>query len=84
MAFDEWFDSEHFNINTRWYLKLSWDIAIEYAAQLVTNRLSAYPLSVFPQPPYGQHGNTVDSCSAAAIRATLPGLAADIRNLKDD
>ena len=28
----------------------------------------AYPLSVFPEPPKGEHGQTIDTCSARALR----------------
>lgn len=28
----------------------------------------AYPISVFPEPPAGEHGQTVDACSARALR----------------
>ncbi len=28
----------------------------------------AYPESVFPEPPAGEHGQSVDACSARALR----------------
>ncbi len=41
--------------------------------------IAAYPVDIFPQPPYGQHGKTVDACSAAALRAVLPNVLRDLR-----
>jgi len=46
------------------------------AAELVRDFAKHYPESVFIPPPPGEHGNTVDACSAAAIRAILPTIAA--------
>ena len=34
----------------------------------------AYPLSVFPEPPDGEHGETVDACSARASRHVIEVL----------
>ncbi len=58
-------------------------LAIESAAQIVEQWLSRYPADVFIQPEPGQRGKTVDACSAAALRAVLPNIAADIRRLAD-
>ncbi len=34
----------------------------------------AYPLAVFPEPPPGEHGATVDACSARVARHVLGRL----------
>lgn len=49
------------------------------AAAVVLDRVRAYPPDIFLPPPPGKHGKTVAGCSAAALRAVLPGLAGDIR-----
>lgn len=59
----------------------AWRSGAESAAQVVESYLAAYPADVFKQPPAGQHGETVDACSAAALRAVLPSIAEDIRRL---
>ena len=56
--------------------------AIEDAARIVEWYLSHYSASIFTQPEPGQHGETVDACSAAALREVLPHIAEDIRQLK--
>ena len=33
-----------------------------------------YPTDIFPEPLKGEHGQTVDQCSAAAMRVVVPGL----------
>lgn len=55
----------------------------ERCAKIVEAWIECYPTRVFTDPPDGQHGATVDACSARAMRALLPGLAADIRNSSD-
>jgi len=37
-----------------------------------------WPADVFTPPEKGQHGATVDACSAAALRAVVPRLRAEI------
>ena len=37
-----------------------------------------WPADVFTPPPPGQHGGTVDACSAAALRAVVPKLRDEI------
>lgn len=59
----------------------AWAAGVEASAKIVDDYLSAYPVAVFSEPPAGQHGVTVDACSAAAIRAILPNIAEDIRKL---
>lgn len=58
--------------------------ALELAAQIVDRYLAAYPENIFIPPVPGQHGKTVDACSAAALRAVLPNIARDIRELIGD
>lgn len=67
-------------------------IAIEIAeeeqrarsAKVVDDWVKAYPVSIFGDPPDGQHGNTVDSCSAKALRHGLPPIAEAIRQKEVD
>lgn len=64
----------------------AWDAyraGVESAAQVVDEQVKAYPESVFIPPPDGQHGKTVDACSAAALRAVLPVVARKIRQLAE-
>lgn len=57
----------------------------ERCAQLVNDWAKAYPVSMFGDPEQGKHGPTVDSCSAKALRVTLPVIAEEIRgNELDD
>lgn len=55
--------------------------ALEEAARAVEAFARHYPPHIFREPEPGQHGATVDGCSAAAIRAVLPGIAAEVREL---
>ena len=50
--------------------------------EVVNEALKHYHEDLFPKPESGQHGESVDSCSAAALRAVLPGIAADIRDTR--
>ncbi len=52
----------------------------ERCAAIVQSHMRFYPENIFHEPPLGEHGKTVDACSAAAIRSILPVLAEDIRN----
>jgi len=61
----------------------SYDLAVDKSAEIVLHWLSAYPETVFPGAEPGQHGKTVDACSAAALRAILPNILADLLMLKD-
>lgn len=63
------------------YYALGWDLGLEAALAIVRQYLSYYPENIFPAPLFGQHGKTVDSCSAAALRAVLPNIIADIQKL---
>ena len=40
--------------------------------------IDAYPADVFIEPPPGEHGQTVDGCSASAIRLAMRKLLARI------
>jgi len=51
----------------------------ERCAQIVEDLARHYPEAVFVPPEPGQHGKTVDACSAAAIRGIIPSIAAAIR-----
>ena len=51
----------------------------ERCAKLVDDWAKAYPVSIFGNPEQGKHGPTVDSCSAKALRLTLPQVAEAIR-----
>lgn len=48
-------------------------------AEIVDGFIAAYPERFFPEPPAGQHGRTIDACSARALRGVLPNVAAAIR-----
>ena len=56
----------------------------EQCARVVDQWLLAYPEAIFTPPAPGEHGKTVDGCSAAALRAALPNVAKDIRNRKEE
>ena len=55
---------------------------IDEAAKAARDFALNYPTDVFAQPPAGQHGETVDACSAAAIRAMAPIIALKIEEMK--
>ena len=55
---------------------------IEECDDIVRRYLSAYPPDIFIPPPIGEHGETVDACSASALRAILPNIIRDIDSLK--
>ena len=61
----------------------AWRSGVESAAQVVEKYLASYHEGVFTQPQPGQHGKTVDACSAAALRAVLPSIIEDIRRLME-
>ncbi len=50
----------------------------EEALHILRAYLAAYPESIFLPPPPGEHGRTVDGCSAAALRAVLPNIIKDV------
>lgn len=58
--------------------------AIEAAAKIIDGYISAYDPEIFIPPQPGQHAETVSGCSAAALRAVLPNVARDVRNLNWD
>lgn len=52
---------------------------VEWCAMTVLDFKKHYPKKVFKEPPAGQHGKTVDGCSARAIRDVLPAVAEKLR-----
>lgn len=51
----------------------------EAAAMIADEWLAAYPADIFIEPPAGQHGQTVDACSARAARHVAAGIGRQIR-----
>ena len=51
----------------------------ERCARVAEGFARHYPEVTFIPPPPGQHGKTVDACSAAAIRGICPSIAVAIR-----
>lgn len=47
---------------------------------LIRTWKSYYPTRVFKEPPAGKHGETVDGCSARAIRMVLRGILKDLKD----
>ena len=43
----------------------------------------AYPTDIFPEPPAGQHGKTVDACSASMGRHVTKKLLEDFGDVKE-
>ena len=43
----------------------------------------AYPTDVFPEPPHGEHGKTVDACSAAMGRHVTKKLLEDFGDTQE-
>jgi hypothetical protein len=58
---------------------LATSIERERCAKVVEDFARAYPTTVFLEPEEGKHGQTVDACSARAIRTILPEVAGKIR-----
>lgn len=46
--------------------------------------LAAYPQTVFREPPDGCHCQTVDGCSARALRAVLPEIMKEVEEIGKD
>lgn len=55
---------------------------LEEAAGVADRWEGYYPTNLFPEPPPGEHGKTVDSCSARAARHVAACIAKDIRELR--
>lgn len=55
---------------------------IQDAAAIADKWEHAYPPDIFIEPPPGQHGQTVDGCSARAARHVAHHIAAEIRALE--
>ena len=49
------------------------------AINIVQHWLDRYPEDIFPPPPAGQHGQTVDACSARAARHVLREVLKDLQ-----
>ena len=58
--------------------------ALLEAAQVVREFVQHYPTDIFIEPLPGQHGRTVDACSASAIRAICPTIANAIDRLAQE
>jgi len=58
-----------------------WKDGLEVAAHILETKLSHYPVSIFPEPPPGMHGKTVDACSASALRIGLRQWADEVRHM---
>ena len=54
----------------------------ERCAKVVEDFAKAYPTTVFLEPEEGEHGQTVDACSARAIRTVLPEVAEKVREVE--
>lgn len=57
--------------------------ALLEAAQVVREFVQHYPTDIFIEPLPGQHGRTVDACSASAIRAICPVIADALDRLRE-
>ena len=57
---------------------------LKEAAKIAGEYANNYPTDIFVEPPAGQHGQTVDACSARAARHTSKMIAQDIRKLLED
>ena len=51
----------------------------ERCAGMLEEQATHYPEKIFREPPPGEHGKTVDGCSARALRTALPEIAKAIR-----
>lgn len=52
---------------------------MERAAEIIAAHALKYPMDVFTEPPPGEHGKSVDGCSARAIRYCCKVLREAIR-----
>lgn len=58
--------------------------ALHEAAAFIAARADDYPVSVFIPPKSGEHGKTVDGCSAAAARALAKNWSATLRHMAEE
>lgn len=65
-------------------VSLDYELMKKSIIELLEKRIGMYPEDIFPDPPPGQHGDTVDTCSARAIRHVLNTLITDIKEFFDD
>ena len=66
----------------------AWQAAIkqerERCAKIAQDFSKHYPKETFIEPPPGKHGESVDACSARAIRHVCPVIADAIKEARDD
>lgn len=53
----------------------------ERCAAVIDEWVKHYGIEIFPEPSSGEHGNTIDACSARALRDVLPRIASKLRAL---
>ena len=58
--------------------------AFEKSAAVLDAYKSAYTTDLFPEPPKGEHGKTIDSCSARMSRVMADGVQKEICQLAKD
>jgi hypothetical protein len=51
---------------------------VNYMVEVLKENLEHYTIDVFPEPPKGEHGKTIDSCSARALRWYIGRLIKDL------
>lgn len=56
----------------------------EWFRTMLRLRLQAFPTEAFPEGPLGEHGATVDVCSARAIRSLLKDLIGDVEKFIEE
>ncbi len=59
----------------------TWRDGIKASIEIIEEYLKASSMDIFNSPPPGEHGETVDACSAAALRAVLPNIITDLNAL---
>lgn len=59
------------------------NIKIKNKAKEIEGWIKYYSTEFFGEPKQGEHGKTVDSCHAKALRIMIPILANAIRKLKE-
>jgi len=62
-------------------VRAAFALGVQAASKLVREWAANYPISIFPKPPKGKHGDTVDACSAETLRVMLPIIADAIDEL---
>ena len=54
---------------------------LDEVLDLIDDYQRAYSITLFPEPPKGEHGRVIDLCSARAGRHIMEGLAEQVRSL---